>query len=108
MHFRHVDEAATGLVADERVVFPAIPQRLHHFGEFGGPLVTLGMVRSRVAAEVARRRQIGGGHDVPAGPAVADVIERRTAPGNVVRLVVAGRGGADHADVSRRRGDAGE
>jgi hypothetical protein len=53
MHFRGVDETAARLVADKGVVFPAIPQRLHHLGELGCALVALRMIGHRLAPKIA-------------------------------------------------------
>lgn len=53
--FIRVDKAAGALVADERVVIPAVPERLHYLGKFFRAAITSGVVWYRSEAETARR-----------------------------------------------------
>src|SRR5690606_16872952 len=62
----------------------------------------------RVEVEVAGCLIAGGGHDVPAGSAAADVVERGESAGQVVWLVVRRRRGRDQANVAGRAGNRGE
>jgi hypothetical protein len=61
------------------------------------------VVHVLVEAEVQRRVGIGGGDDVPAGAAAADMVQRGEAAGDVVGLVVGGRGGRHQADMLGHR-----
>ena len=100
--------AAGGLVTDLRAVLPAVPQRHGHVDELGRALVALPVAGDLVEAEVLRGRLGGGGDDVPARPAAADVIERGEPAGQVERVVV-GRGrGGDQPDVAGHPGQRGE
>jgi hypothetical protein len=76
-----------------------------HLDELGRALITVAVLGHVVEAEVLRRITPGAGDDVPAGAAAADVIERREAAREVVRLVVGGRRRRDQADAL---GDGGE
>jgi len=90
---------AAGLVPDEGVIRPAVPQALHNLLELAGPGVTLGMGNMRIAAEVAG---LGGGvgcHQVPAGTAAREMIERGVLACHMVGLVVTGGGRGDQANA---------
>lgn len=81
-----VDQAGVGvdsrrLVADLRVVLPAVPQPDGDVHELGRPPVALAVRRPVVEAEVERGAAFGGGDDVPARPAAADVVQRREPAG---------------------------
>ncbi|CAJ3487488.1 Uncharacterised protein [Burkholderia pseudomallei] len=104
-HLRRIDEAAARLVADERVVVPAIPQRLHDVDEFGRARIARRVIGRRVEAEIARGAGVGRRHDVPPRAAAAHMIERSEAAREIERFVVARRRGADEADARRRGGD---
>jgi hypothetical protein len=99
---------AGGFVGGDEVVLPALPELEGYVEEFGGALVAGGVGRLAVEAEVAGGLGSGGGDDVPAGPAAADVVEGGEAAGEVVRGVVGGGGGGDQADVLRGDGQRGE
>ena len=53
-----------------------------------------------VSSEIEGGVGIGRRHDVPARPAITDVIERREAARDMVGLVERGRRGCDESDVS--------
>ena len=90
------------LVADRRVVLPAVPELLGDLDELLGALVAVGMQCAVVEAEVERGVAAGGGDDVPADAAAADVIDRGEPPREVVGLAVAGRRRRDQADALGR------
>ena len=54
-----------------------------------------------LAAEIVGLREIRRGHYIPSGAAGADMIERRELAGDVIGLVIAGRGGGAEADMGR-------
>ena len=56
-----------------------------------------------LAAEILRLGIVGRGHEIPAGAAAADQVERREAAGDVIGLVVGRRRGAHETDVLRHR-----
>ena len=93
------------LVGDDGVVFPAIPQAKHDAGEFARAVVAVGVRDMAVAVEVQR---FGGGErgdEVPAGAAVADLVERGEEARHVIGLEI-GRGhGGDEADLLRHDGE---
>jgi hypothetical protein len=74
-------------------------------------LVTKAVFVVLVAAEVECFERVGRGDEVPAGAPAAQVVERGEPARHVIRLVVAGAGGGDQADVfghRRQRGQQGE
>jgi hypothetical protein len=85
-------------IIEHRIVCPAVPQGLDHGDEFVGAGIAVGMADRAVVAVVAGRRGQPGGDDVPADPAVADVIQRGELPCEVEWLGVRGRGRGDQAD----------
>ena len=86
-------------VADEGVVGPRIPQAGDDVVELARPRIALVVLHLVVHAEVLRRIGIGRGHDVPAGAALRDVIERGEAAGDGVGRLEGGRGGGDQAEM---------
>src|SRR5205807_1332667 len=103
-----VGEHAGLLVAEPRVVLPAIPQFGDHVGEFVRARVPLPVQYLAVAAEVPGRLVTRGRDDVPAGPAMADVVDRGERARQVVRLLVARRSRCDQADPASPDGDRAE
>ncbi|MCY1216913.1 hypothetical protein D9M72_288030 [compost metagenome] len=103
-----IDKAPVVLVADQGIVFPAVPQRLDEIRELVGTRIALSVVRRRGAAEVACRAGIRRGHHVPARAAATDMVQRGKAPRDVIGLVVAGGGRGHQSDMGSRRGDAGQ
>ena len=99
VHLLRIEEQARLLVADEGVVVPRIPQRLHDLDEFLAAPVAHVLRLVRLVAEVERLGRIAGGDHVPAGAAAAHQIERGEFARHRVGLLEAGRGGADQADV---------
>ena len=95
-------------VGEQRVVLPGVPQPRDHVDELARPVVALGVHRVLVEPEVVRRVGGAGGDDVPPGPALRQVVERREQPGRVVGLEVRRRRGADQPDPRRHRGDRGQ
>jgi len=102
-------EIEAGLrVGDDRLRIPAVPQLEHDLDELLRDPVARVVLGVRPRAEVRRGGRDHRGDDVPTGPAVADVIERRELAGDRVRVVVGGRGGADQPDPLRAAGQARE
>jgi putative oxidoreductase len=96
---RRVEVAAARGIADEGVVGPAVPKPGHHVVELARRRIALVVRHVVLAAEVERGVGIGGDDDVPAGAAIAQVIERGEAARDVEGLVEGGRGGRDEADA---------
>ena len=111
MHLGGVEIHAARLVGDDGVVLEAVPQPEHDLREFPCPRVALGMRRVGLVAEIQR---LGGGErgdQVPAGAAVADLVERREEARHRERLVIGRRHGGDEADAlgdHRERAEQGE
>ena len=89
-------------VAHERVVGPGVPEAGHHVVELARALVALAVLHVLVEPEIERRVRIGGGDDVPAGAAVAEMIERGEAARDVIGRVEGGRAGGDEPEVLGR------
>ena len=89
-------------VADEGVVRPAVPQSRHHVVELARAAIALAVLHVLVEPEIQRRVRIGGGDDVPAGAAAADVVERGEPARDVIGRVEGGRAGGDEADMLGR------
>ncbi len=108
VHLVGFEEHAALDVADEGVVRPGIPQAGHHVVELAGALVALGVLHMVVEPEIQRGVGVGGGDDVPAGAAAADVVDRGELPRQVERLAVGGGGGGDQPDPLGRDGERAE
>ena len=92
-------------VADEGVVGPRIPQAGDDVVELAGAGVALGVLHLLVHAEIERGVGIGRGHQVPAGAAVRDVVERGEAAGDGVGRLEGGRGRGDQAEMLGHHGE---
>src|SRR5580692_12822111 len=101
MQLGGVEIAPGDAVADERVVVPTVPQPAHDLDELDRTFVALAMLIMLLAAEIVGLREIRRGHYIPSGAAGADMIERRELAGDVIGLVIAGRGGGAEADMGR-------
>ena len=99
MHFGGIEIQPGFDVAHKGVVGEGIPQARDHIVEFARALVALGVLHVIFKPEIQRRVRIGGGDDVPARAAAADVIERGKAAGDVIGLVEGGRAGRDQSDM---------
>lgn len=95
-------------VGHDRVVLPAIPQLLGDLDELVRPLVAPRVRRLGVKAEVPGGVVACRRDDVPARAAAADMVQRREPPGEIVRVVVTGRGGGDQANPAGGPGDRGQ
>ncbi len=93
----HVGEPLAVDVEKPGVLLPAAPQPLHDLDDLVGTLVLL-RARWDRRAEVRRGGGVGGGHRVPAGPAVADHVQGLELAGEIVGLGERGGGGGDQAD----------
>ena len=99
VHPGGIEEDAAVDVADEGIVRPRVPQAGHDIVEFARALVALAVLHQCVHAEIQRRVGVGGGDDVPAGAAAAQMIERGEAARDVIGRVERGRAGRHQADV---------
>ena len=88
MHLRDVEIDAFLLVAEDRAVLPGIPQAGHDIDEFGGPLIARVVLDMRLEAEILRLVLIERGHEIPAGAAVADEVDRGEPARDIIGLVV--------------------
>ena len=86
-------------VAHEGVVGPGVPESRHHVVELARAAVALAVLHVLVEPEVERRVRVGGGDDVPAGTAAAEMVERGEAARDVIGSVERGRAGGDQADA---------
>ena len=101
MHLLGIEEQSAFLVADESVVGKAVPQAGDDVIELPRPMIAFAMLHMLVHAEIQRRIRIGSSDDVPAGAAVADMIERGKPAGDVIGRVEGRRSGRDQADPLR-------
>ena len=105
VNLARIDKACIELVADIRIVLPAIPQGVHDLRKFPGAVIARLVFKHAGQAEIATRSCIRRGHGVPAGAAAAGMVERREAAGDVVGFVVGRRDGRDQPDMRRGRSD---
>ena len=94
-----IKEQTVVLIAQPSIVGPAVPQARDHIEKLMGTPVTLVVLHMLGHPEVERRIGVGGGDDVPAGAPATDVIERREAPRDVIRLIEGGRRGGYEPDA---------
>src|SRR5262245_4925382 len=99
MHFPYVEEDATLLVADEGIIGKAVPQTCYDVIEFTRPRIAFAMLDMLVQTKISCRVGVGGGHDVPRGASIADVIQRGEAPRHVIGFIESGRRGGREADL---------
>ena len=94
-----IEKETARRVTDESVVGPRIPQPGHHVVELAGAAIALAVLHVIVHAEIQRGIGIGRGHDIPAGAAAAEMIERSETPGDVVGRIERGRAGGHEAQM---------
>ena len=99
MHLAGIGKHPGRLVQHQRIVFPAVPQIGSYLHEFFGLGVAILGRRMLVETEIGGRIGHGSGHDVPAGAAVADVVQRAERTGQIVGFTVGGAGGGDQTDT---------
>ncbi len=92
-------------VADESVIGPGIPQAGHHVVELARAPVARVVLHVIVHAEIQRGIGIGGGHDIPAGAAAAQMIERSKAAGDMIGRIERGRAGGDQPQMLGHHGE---
>jgi hypothetical protein len=95
VNLRRLDKACVKLVADKRIVLPAIPESVDDLRKLLGTIIACLVFKDAGQAEIATRSCIRRGHGVPAGSAAAGMVECREAAGDVVGLIVGGRSGRD-------------
>ena len=99
---RAVAEEPPGrLVGHDLVLRPRVPQLPGGAHELAGPLVAVGVVEVAAPPEVLAGEGVGGGHHVPAGPALREVVERGELAGQLVGLAERGVERAHQAEVRR-------
>ena len=105
VHFRGIGEDARFTIADHGVVFPAsFPELVEHVEIFVGAVIAFIVCNLPGEAHRARRAVQVPGHDVPANPPVAQMIERgETSCEQVGRFVREVHRNAE-AKVARDRG----
>ena len=111
VQFAGAEEFAAGLITHEGVVFPGIPQPFGNVEKLAGDAVTQAVLRVFFAREIFGRAFQRRGHHVPAGAAVAQVIEAGELAGDGERIAVGGGEGAHQADFiggGGQRGQQGE
>src|SRR5436305_14732864 len=86
-------------VLDDGVGTPRVPQLLDDVDGLVGNSVPLVVVDNTVCAEVVGRRSGEAGDQIPAGPPVTEVVERKELACQVVRTLQRGRSGDDKADA---------
>jgi hypothetical protein len=101
VHLFDIEILAGFLVAQESVVLPAVPQPGHHVAEFDGALVARGVIDVAVEAEIRGLVLRLRGHEVPAGAAAADMVDRQKLARDVIRVVVRRGAGRDEAEMRR-------
>jgi hypothetical protein len=89
------------LVVYYRIGVPALPEPRDDLDELLSPGVAVGVGRVRREPEVARRPGVARGHDIPAGPAVREMIDRGEPASQVVRRAVRGGRRRDQPDARR-------
>jgi hypothetical protein len=97
-----VEELA--VVVQLGAVYGTSPQGQHHIDELVSAAIAGHPVRVARQAEVGRGRRAVGRHRVPGDPAAADVVEGEQPVGQLRRVVVRRRQGADDTQVVRRLG----
>ena len=103
------DEILAGrLVHHDGIGLPAVPQPLDDGGELAGAVIAVGMRHVGVAAEIGGLGLVVGGHQVPAGAAAVDQVERGEFARQVIGLVVGGGRGRDEADLLGHGGQGGQ
>ncbi len=99
MRPRRVVMQAGGLIRNERIVVPTVPQPGHHLLEFARTRIALGVHVMRIAVEIQRFIGGVGGHQIPAGTPAGEMIQRGELARHVIRLVIAGGHGGDQTDA---------
>lgn len=97
-------EDARGTVLDDGLLTPAVPQLGHHVDRLLGDAVALVVVDHTAGAEVVRGGLGEAGHEIPAGPAPAEVVQRKQLSRQVIRVSQGRRSGDHQADPLGDRG----
>lgn len=108
VQLRRIEEHAGLLVPYERVVLEAFPEFADNVDMLGGAAISVGMRKLRVAIEVLRRQVARRGHDIPAGAALRDQVQRGELAGSRIGLFVGGRGRGDKAEMGGEGRKGGE
>jgi hypothetical protein len=108
MQLAPVGPHAALAVTDDRAVLPAVPRALNDVDELMRACVPVAVIRVERLTEVGRGQRGDGGDDVPAGPARAEMIQRREPAGQFPRLAVGGRAGPDQPDAAGDGGQSGQ
>src|ERR1700733_16145820 len=87
VHFVRIEEDAARLVMPPRIVRPAVPKTCNDRVEFTRPPVAFVMLNMAGQPEIESRVGVGGRDDIPSGAAIADMVERREATGDMIGFV---------------------
>ncbi len=99
MHLLGVEKDAVLDIAYEGVVGEAVPKAGDHVIELARPIIAVAMLHVFAHAEIERCIRVGGGDDVPAGAAAADMVERGEAARHVVGRIEGCRASGDEPDA---------
>jgi hypothetical protein len=99
-----VVEDSRGAVLDDGLGSPPVPELGHHLDRLLGDAVALLMVDDAAGAEVVGRSLGEARHEIPAGPAAAEVIERKELPRQMIGVGERRRAGDDQPDLLGDRG----
>src|SRR5882757_5954616 len=108
MNLGRFEELSCLDVQHEGVLFPTVPKTTNDIPALKCAGITLGVGTGRLAAEVQGLRLECRSNEVPASPAVADLIQSRKLARNLEGLVVARRHGAHEADMASDGGQSAE
>ena len=108
MELRRIEIDPGRLVAHERVVGKGIPEPRDDIEKLARPVVSLGVRHVLRETEVQRGIGVRRRHDVPAGAAAAQMVERCEAPRDVERRIEGGRRRGDETDPLGDGGERGE
>ncbi|OEI69797.1 hypothetical protein Cus16_0409 [Curtobacterium sp. ER1/6] len=103
-----VGEPADRRIGDDGTRIPRVPELARQLDELGRPGVPVGVVEEATAPEVRAVERVRARHDVPAGPPVAEVVERRELLRELERLVERRLQRADETDVVGDPGQGGQ
>ena len=95
-------------IADESVLGETVPETGHDIVELACAAIALVVVQVIVSAKVERGVRVGRRHDVPAGAASADMVERGEAARDVIGLVERGGRRRDEPDAFGGAGESGQ
>src|SRR5215204_7195794 len=96
-----IEEGARRLVGNDCAVVPGIPETTHHIDELRRDLVAEIVLRELRLTEIERSLVVRAGDDIPAGAAVAEMIERSESAGDMERFAETRRHRGAESNVGR-------